>query len=210
MQWIDVSVPLTQERPAWPEDEPFRYEETETLAAGGLANCARMSLSVHFGTHVDAPYHFIPGGKTIDQIDPDLFVGPCLVIEILDVETVIEPSHLEGKVPRGTKRLLVKTRNSSIINDTTFHTDYVGFSEASTGWLVEQGVRLLGFDYFSIAPYEALAAPHVAFLGAGGVAIENVDLRDVEPGAYEICCLPLKIQGSGGAPARVILGVPEP
>jgi len=209
MKWFDVSVPLRVGHPAWPGDDPFRYEETATLAAGGIANCARMSLSVHFGTHVDAPYHFIPGGKTIDQVDPDIFIGPCIVADLTGVERLIEPAHLAGKVPEGTLRLLVKTRNSAIIHDPVFHTEFVAFSEASARWLVERGVRLLGFDYFSIAPYGEETPAHVAFLGAGGSIIENVDLSAVAPGRYQIVCLPLRIAGSGGAPARALLGTTD-
>jgi arylformamidase len=209
MKWIDVSLTLSEDLPAWPSDDPFRYEETGTIAAGGESNCARMSLSVHFGTHVDAPYHFIPGGATIDQIDPELFLGPSLLVAVPEAATTIEPAHLEGAVPAGTRRLLVKTRNSAFVGDRVFHTDFVAFSEAGIRFLLDRGVRLLGLDYFSIAPYGAARPPHVAFLGAGGVAIESLDLGPVEPGPYELCCLPLKIRGSGGAPARVVLGRPD-
>jgi arylformamidase len=208
MKWIDVSVPLGEERPVWPGDPPFRYEETHTIAAGSEANCARMSLTVHFGTHVDAPYHFVAGGQTIDQIALDLLVGPCLVIALPEVRPTIEPEHLRDEVPAGTRRLLVRTRNCAILHDTVFHREFVAFSEASVRWLVERGVRLLGIDYFSIAPWGTQVPAHVALLGAGGVAVENVDLSRIEPGLYELCCLPIKLRGSGGAPARVILGRP--
>jgi arylformamidase len=168
-----------------------------------------MSLSVHYGTHVDAPYHFVANGTTIDRIEPDLFLGPCLVIAIPEVAGVIEPEHLDAKVPQGTRRLLIKTRNSSFVRDTVFHTDFTALSEASARHLLEKGVRLLGFDYFSFAPYGDARSAHTAFLGGGGAAIETLDLSAVEPGTYELCCLPLKIKDSGGAPARVVLGVPE-
>ena len=209
MKWIDVSVPLCEEHPSWPTDEPFRYRETETIAEGDEANCAVMSLSVHFGTHLDAPYHFIPGGKTIDQIEPELLLGPSLVIGLPHVASVIEPEHLANEVPEGTTRLLVKTRNSAFVRDTAFHTDYVAFSEASARWLVDRGVRLVGLDYLSIAPYDRQQATHVTFLGAGGAVVETLDLSAVSPGVYELCCLPLRIRGSGGAPARVLLGMHE-
>lgn len=205
MTWIDVSVPLSMERPSWPGDEPFCYEETDTIRGGKEANCARMSLSVHFGTHVDAPYHFIDGARTVDRLDLELLVGPGLVVDLTGVDGVIEPRHLDGKVPQGTLRLLAKTRNGAIVRDRTFHTDFVAFGEASARWLVERGVRLLGIDYFSIAPYPAQPPTHVAFLGADGAVIENLDLSAVSPGPCEILCLPIKIAGSGGAPARVIL-----
>jgi arylformamidase len=209
MKWIDVSVPLSSAQPTWPADEPFSYWVTGTLREGSVANCAAVRMSVHFGTHVDAPYHFVDDGKTVDEIDPALLIGPCLVVDVPEAEKLIEPAHLDAKVPPGTRRLLVKTRNGRFLGDRTFHTDFVAFSESGVELLLARGVRLLGFDYFSIAPYECPGPVHVAFLGAGGVVIENVVLRDVAPGDYEICCLPLKIKGSGGAPARVFLGRPE-
>lgn len=208
MHLIDVSVPLVAARPAWPGDEPFRYEETETIAAGAEANCARMSLSVHFGTHVDAPYHFIEGGKTVDELEPDLLIGPCLVLDLSGVEEVIEPKHLDGKVPEGTKRLLVKSRNGRLLRECVFVENYVAFSVEAVQRLVARGVRLLGFDYYSIAPYGKQVPAHVAFLQAGGAIVECVDLVEVEPGEYQLFCLPLRVQGSGGAPARVVLGGP--
>ena len=206
MKWIDVTLPLRPEQPAWPGDPPFVYRETETIRGGGSSNCAEMSLSVHFGTHLDAPYHFVEEGATIDEIGPDLFVGPCLIVEVPEAEKLVEPEHLRRKVPRGTKRLLVRTRNSAFIRDTVFHTDYTAFSEDCARFLVSVGVRFLGVDYFSIAPWEDPVPTHTVFLGSGGVALEGADLSGVVPGAYELLCLPLKIAGSGGAPARVFLG----
>ncbi|MGQ9592805.1 MAG: cyclase family protein [Planctomycetota bacterium] len=208
MRWIDVSVPLEAGRPSWPGDEPFRYEETDRIATGAEANCARMSLSVHFGTHIDAPYHFIEGGKTVDELDLDLFVGPCLVVDVSGVEALIEPEHLAEEVPSGTRRLFVKSRNGPDLRDAKFRTDYVAFSPEAARWLAARDVRLLGFDYFSIASYGAQVPAHVAFLEAGGAIVECVDLSDVAPGEYQLACLPLRIRGSGGAPARAILGAP--
>ncbi len=208
MRWIDASVPLVAARPSWPGDEPFRYEETERIAAGAEANCARMSLSVHFGTHVDAPYHFIDGAKTVDQLEPDLLVGPCLVLDLSHVERLIEPEHLEGNVPSGTRRLLAKSRNGRWLRECVFRPDYAAFSVEAVRWLAARGVRLLGFDYYSIAPYGDQVPAHVAFLSAGGAIVECVDLAETVPGEYHLVCLPLRIQGSGGAPARVLLGSP--
>ena len=206
MNWIDVSVPLAPEQPCWPGDEPFCYEETRTQAAGHGSNCARMRLSVHYGTHVDAPYHFVSSGRTVDQIAPDVLVGPCRVIVLRDTEELIEPDDLAAVVPEGTTRLLVRTKNSDRERDGVFHEEFVAFSEESARWLVERGVRLLGVDAPSIAPYGDTAPAHIAFLGASDVVIENLDLRQVEEGEYYLLCLPLKIVGSGGAPARVFLG----
>lgn len=168
-----------------------------------------MSLSTHFGTHIDAPYHFVPEGKTIDRITPEQLIGPCEVISCEDVDGLIEPEHLKRRMPEGTERLLVKTRNSSFVEDHTFHEEFTAFSEESGAFLVAQGVRLLGIDYFSIGPYKNPAPVHRAFLGSGGVVIENLILSHVDPGSYTLCCLPLKIEGSGGAPARVVLGRPD-
>ncbi len=205
MALIDATLSLSPRVPAWPGDDPFHYRETTTIRAGHDSNCASMSLGVHFGTHLDAPYHFIDGGATIDRLDPDLLLGPCLVIALPEAAARIEPRDLAGKVPAGTRRLLAKTRNAAFLHDSAFHEDYTAFSGDAVRWLTARGVRLLGIDYFSIAPFDDPRPAHLALLEAGGAALEGVDLAAVAPGVYEIFCLPLKIEGAGGAPARVFL-----
>ncbi len=205
MDWIDVTLPLSASLPAWPGDDPFTYRETLTLRAGDGSNCASIALGVHCGTHLDAPYHYIDGGTTVDCIDPEILIGSCLVIALPEAGPRIERADLAGKVPRGTRRLLVKTRNGALLRDGVFHEDYTAFSREAAAWLAGRGVRLLGIDYFSIAPFADPRPVHLAILGAGGAALEGVDLAGVDPGAYEILCLPLRIAGSGGAPARVFL-----
>ncbi len=205
MDWIDATLPLNAALAAWPGDDPFAYRETLTLRAGDDSNCASIALGVHCGTHLDAPYHYIDGGTTVDRIDPELLIGPCLVIDLRDAGPRIARADLAGKVPPGTRRLLVKTRNGAFLRDRAFHEDYTAFSQEAAEWLAARGVRLLGIDYFSIAPFDDPRPVHLAILGAGGAALEGVDLAGAAPGAYEIICLPLRIEGSGGAPARVLL-----
>lgn len=207
MIWHDVTLPLTDAQPTWPGDDPFVYTETGTIEKGDHSNCASLSMSTHFGTHVDAPYHFITEGAPVDQLDLDLLMGPCLVVSAEAVEgPLIEQADLVDKVPADTRRLLVKTKHGKYLGSGPFRKDLTAFSPACAEWLVNQGVRLLGIDYFSIGAYENPQPTHAIFLGAGGVAVENVDLRQIEPGAYHLICLPMKIQGSGGASARVLLG----
>ncbi len=205
MKWIDVSLTLSKEQASWLGDDPFKYWETRRIADGNNSNCASLSMSLHFGTHIDAPYHFVPDGKTVDDIEPDQLIGPCSVVSAEEAKGLIEPKDLEGKIPEGTTRLIVKSRNSAYILDKTFHTDFTAFSEECAKFLVERGIQLLGFDYFSIARYKNTAPAHRVLLGAGMVIIENLNLTEIDPGEYEIICLPLKIKGSGGAPARVVL-----
>jgi arylformamidase len=205
MPWIDATLPLSADVPAWPGDDPFLYRETSTIRAGAESNGASMSLGLHFGTHIDAPYHFLEGGATVDALDLELLVGPCVVAALPHVLTRIEARDLALAVPARTRRLLVKTRNSEFLREPEFRTDYAHFSADAVAWLVARGVRLLGIDYFSIAAYADARPAHAALLGAGGVALEGVDLAAVAPGPYELLCLPLKLKGAGGAPTRVLL-----
>jgi len=103
-------------------------------------------------------------------------------------------------------RVLIKTHNSRLWADATFHADYIGVSESGAKYLVEHGVKVVGVDYLSIEPYKTPGAPtHRLLLGAGTIVIEGLNLRDVDPGIYELYCLPLPVVGADGAPARVVL-----
>jgi len=103
-------------------------------------------------------------------------------------------------------RVLFKTANSRLWASSEFHTDYVGVTQSGAEFLVSRGVKVVGVDYVSVEEFKKPGAPaHHALLGAGAIVIEGLNLRDVEPGIYEMLCLPLRIVGADGAPARVVL-----
>jgi len=208
MSYIDVTLSVDERRPAWPGDPPFVHHITAVIGKhGSECNLSSVEMSTHFGTHVDAPYHFITDGKTVDELDLNLLVGPCVVVEALKAERLVSPADLEGQVPVGTERVLIRTINSErYLHDTQFHEEFVALSKECVQYLVSLGVRLIGIDYYSIAPYDDPVPVHTLFLGLGDtVALEAVDLSGVRAGMYELVCLPLKIKGAGGAPARVLL-----
>ncbi len=204
MNWHDITLTMHEEMAVWPEQKPFKRI---TLNTNDKSYLSEISLCTHTGTHVDAPRHFIKKGKDITEIDLELLVGPCKVIEINSDKKLIEVSDLRDKIEKNDNKLLVKTKNSEIIHDNVFHKDYISFSVEAINFLLEKGIRLLGIDYFSIAPFEDTNPVHRTFLKQNNtLALEGIDLSNIEPGKYQLICLPMKIEKAGGAPARVLLG----
>jgi arylformamidase len=202
---IDVSVPLDPGLPTYPGNVPFRIEALKQLASGGSSNLSTLHMSAHTGTHVDAPRHFYDDGIGADAIPLDLLIGAARVIEITSARA-IGADELAIAGLAGELRVLIKTRNSELWNSPVFHHDYAGLTEAGARYLVGRGVKVVGVDYLSVEEFRKPGAPaHHALLGGGAIIIEGLDLRGVEPGAYEMYCLPLRIVGADGAPARVVL-----
>ncbi len=206
MAIYDVTVTLRADMPTFDgEPGPERRLIKEIGRQGQLANVSALSLGVHSGTHVDAPVHFWPRGIGVDELPLDAMLGDCRVVDLAS-QARIEASDLESAVPPETERLLLKTRNSELWDDRAFRTDFVGLSAEAARPVAARGVRLLGIDYLSIEPYHAdPPAAHLTLLRAGVVVVEGLDLRRVPPGEYELTCLPIKLAGSDGAPARVVL-----
>ena len=206
MQLIDVTVPLGPHLPVYPGNTPFSLEPVKRIASGGSSNVSSLRMSVHTGTHVDAPRHFFDEGATVEALSLDLLVGPARVIEI-GAATAIDAADLEPFDLTGETRVLIKTRNSEYWGSPEFRADYVGVTEAAARHLVERGVRLVGVDYLSVEQFKAPGAPaHRVLLGNGTIVVEGLNLQAIVPGFYDLFCLPLSIPGADGAPARVLLG----
>jgi arylformamidase len=200
----DVTVPLATGLPVYPGDPPFEIE-----AAAGLGSApfrlSRLSLTTHTGTHVDAPAHFLEGGATIDQLPLEILVGKARVVEIVARER-IDRSDLEAQDLRDDLRVLLKTRMSGQLLRPGYQTDHLYLTKDAAQYLAQAGLKLVGFDYLSVDRHGSVDFPtHAALLGAGVVLIEGLDLSEVEPGEYDLTCLPLRVAGGDGAPARVIL-----
>ena len=206
---IDVTVPLSPDLPVWPGDPKVSVDPVDRIASGAVANVSGLAFSSHTGTHVDAPWHFVEGGATLDDIPAERWIGPFLVAEIPAGSRRVEPEHLEAvHLPPGTGRLLLRTTNSALWTSatSTFYEDYVALSPEAARWVVERGIHLVGIDYLSIEPFDDRAhETHLTLLGAGVLVIEGLDLSGVSPGAYTLICLPLTLAGGDGAPARVFL-----
>jgi len=207
MKIHDVSLPLSESLVVWPGDPSVRITQPSHLDRGDMYTVSRLEIGAHFGTHVDAPAHFVRGGAGVDRLALELLVGPAQVVHVPDA-AVLTAEVLDGlSIPPGTERLLFRTRNSErwAGGMEEFHEDYVGFTDAGARWLVARGVRLVGIDYLSISSYDDLMPPHLTLLGAGVIVVEGLDLRGIAPGAYQLVCLPLKLVDGDGAPARAIL-----
>ena len=202
MSLIDVTVPIRDGMPVYDRNPGVHLERASSIAAGDAVNISRLDLGVHTGTHVDAPVHFIEGGEGAETIDPVILIGEAHVVDATALHEDIDAEALATlDLPPRAERLIFKTPNSELWNRDSFTRDFIRFVESGARLLVEAGVRLVAIDYLSIGD----EAAHHVFLGNGVVPLEGLDLRHVEPGPCRLYCLPLKLVGSDGAPARVLL-----
>ncbi|MBN2387911.1 MAG: cyclase family protein [Anaerolineales bacterium] len=207
MKIYDISLTMSPGMPVWPGDPPVALTRVASMDEGAHANLTHLACSAHTGTHVDAPHHFLNDRRTVEGLPLEVLTGPACLVRIPDQVTLITAAVLEAAaIPAGTERLLLKTANSALWGQgAEFFTAFVGVSEDGAAWLVRSGIRLIGVDYLSVAPYKQGVPTHRALLAGGVVIVEGLDLRAVEPGEYALYCLPLKLAGSDGAPARAIL-----
>jgi arylformamidase len=201
----DVTVPLSPGLPVYPGDPPFEIEPVERLDAGGPYNMGRIRLGLHTGTHVDAPYHLLPDGVTVDQLPLEILVGKARVVVVPDREKVSR-DDLEELDLRDDLRVLIKTRMSGQLLKPRFQEDFVYLTADAATYLVQAGIKLVGVDYLSVDRHGSRDyTAHHTLLGAGVVIVEGLDLSQVEAGEYDLFCLPLAVAGGDGAPARVLL-----
>jgi arylformamidase len=205
MKLIDVTVPLDSNLPIYPGNTPFSLEAIKRIGRGDSSNVSTLHLSAHAGTHVDAPRHFFDDGPGTEALPLEMLVGRARVIEVTTRKGITAEDLARIDLSEDV-RVLIKTPNSRLWGSPEFHTDYVGISESGARHLVDHGIKVVGVDYLSVEEFKHPGAPaHHILLGGGTIVIEGLNLRDVEPGPYEMYCLPLRVVGSDGAPARVVL-----
>jgi len=204
--WIDITVALESKMPNWPGDSPVQVERIASLERGDGCNLTAISMTLHAGTHLDAPLHFVASGKSMDDAPLSLFMGPARVVEIRDPERITVEELQELRIGEE-KRILFKTLNSSRCWQTSeFMTDYVHLAPEAAQWLVEKKIELVGIDYLSVARFgEEGGMTHKVLLEAEVWILEGLNLADVKPGQYELLCLPMKVRGAEGAPCRAML-----
>jgi arylformamidase len=204
MKLIDLTVALDAQVPTYPNNTPFTLEPITRMAQGDSSNVSTLHMSAHTGTPIDAPRHFFDEGLGADALPLEMLIGRARVIELTTRRGIgddFAPHDLSEDV-----RVLIKTVNSRFWGSPDFHTEYVGVTESGAKYLVEHGIKVVGVDYLSVEVFKTPGAPaHRLLLGAGTIIIEGLNLRDVEPGVYDMFCLPLRVVGSDGAPARVVL-----
>jgi arylformamidase len=207
MKTYDISMPITVDMPVWPGDPAVAMQQVSKIEAGDNANVTHVSLSAHSGTHVDAPYHFLPEGDTLEHVPLNLMIGRAYVLYLAEVNLITREVLEDADIPPRTRRILFKTRNSELLarSEKAFHTNFVALSADGAEYLVARGVKLVGIDYLSIAPYQKSRPTHEILLKAGVLILEGINLSEVSQGRYTLYCLPLNLQGVDGAPARAIL-----
>ena len=204
--WMDISVPIYTGMAHWPDNPSVQVEHLFHVRRGDISTVSTLSMGSHTGTHMDGPFHFLLEGKGLDEMPLDAAIGRARVIEIHDPESIKLDELRPHNVQQG-ERLLFKTLNSTRCWKTdTFVEDFVYLSQEAARYLASVGVQTVGIDYLSIGGFakDGLET-HLALLGAGIWIIEGLDLSQIEPGTYELICLPLRIADSDGAPARAIL-----
>jgi arylformamidase len=208
MKIFDISVSIHPKLPVWPGDPQVVLERYRQQSKGDASNDSRLACSVHCGTHIDAPAHFIENGATVEQLPLDSLVGSATVVQFSRIDR-ITPHLLETRrIDSHTDRLLIKTKNSELWSDPAhaFYPKFVALSAESARWIVNRGIKLVGIDYLSIQMFnDTQPLTHRILLEAGVIILEGLDLRNIKPGTYQLICLPLKLTGSDGAPARAIL-----
>jgi arylformamidase len=204
--WIDVSVPLRTGMAHWPGDPEPNFERICEIEQGEEANVTFCRMSAHTGTHMDAPCHFLAGRSGIDSFPLEVGIGPARVIAVTDSD-VISGSDLQGKGIKAGDRVLLKTLNSGKRwQNLDFQTDFVGIDSSGAKFLAEAGIALVGIDYLSVGVFKGDGREtHTILLQAGIWILEGLNLSEVNEGAYDLICLPLRIEGSDGSPARAIL-----
>ena len=211
MRVHDISLPIEPGLPTWPTSEGFRVRSAMQLASGDPANVSVLELDVHTGTHVEAPLHFLPDGAALDAVPIERFVGAARVVAV-EGDRVTGDDLAALDIPAGTKRLLIKTRNSArwAAGWGAFDPVYVALTRDAATWVVANGIELVGLDHLSIQQYEDDGETHRILMRAGVTILEGLNLDGVEPGRYTLVCAPIRLVGTEAAPARALLLDPAP
>ncbi|HET7012201.1 MAG TPA: cyclase family protein [Anaerolineales bacterium] len=207
MRIYDISVDITPDMPVWPGDPDVVLNRVSSIADGANANVSHLECGVHIGTHVDAPLHFLEGAGAVETMSLEALTGRAHVVDMRKAEVIDSRALQQARIPGGVRRVLFRTRNSDIWRrgEKEFRKDFVAVNADGAEWLVHRKIRLVGIDYLSVAPFGNSRPTHDVLLRAKVAVVEGLDLSRVPPGAYDFYCLPLKLIGSDGAPARAIL-----
>ena len=181
MRTYDITLTISPDLPTWPGDPGIEIQRVEKIEDGSNANVSRVDMGVHTGTHVDAPFHFLQDGITVDQLNLSLLTGRAYVLHLPDVDMITAEALEDAQIPPRTRRVLFKTSNSDLWakEGSVFNTDFVGLSDDGAEYLVRRGVKLVGMDYLSVAPYKESRPTHERLLEAGVVIVEGLDLSEV-------------------------------
>ena len=209
--YYDISVAIHPDLPVWEGNPPVTIRSSAGIERGAIANVSRLEIGAHTGTHIDAPVHFVPGRKGIDQRVLATLIGPAYVVDLTAVvREVYAYDFDQANITPGTRRLLCRTTNSSLWSKlpSGFDRNFVGIAPDGAQWLIEHRIELVGVDDLGVERFESVgngAPTHRALLENDMIIVEGLDLSDVPPGEYTLICLPVKIKNSDRAPGRAIL-----
>lgn len=203
---IDISWPVKVGMLSYPGDCLYQVRQTLFLEKGDACNLSCFEMSMHNGTHIDAPLHFIAEGKPVSKLALDFFLGRAKVI-LIETKDRVTVDHLrQFKVENGDRLLLKIPHNESLLDNSVFCNDYAALDQTAAAFLAEKGVRLVGIEYLSIEePENPPNMVHRILLARGVIILEGIDLRKVSPGEYFLSCLPLNLEGANGSPVRAVL-----
>lgn len=206
-EMYDISA-LIGKVAAYPDDREFSREWTSRTEAGADCNISALTLCAHAGTHLDSPFHLLPGSRTLDMYPLQRFITLAQVVSVKEEEKSIQPFALQGLEIRTGEALLFRTNNSTrgLLKKADFRERFVYLSAEAAQLCVDSGVGMVGIDYLSVDRFgdEALPA-HRCLLENDVLILEGIDLQGVPPGRYLLLCLPLRIKGGEASPVRAVL-----
>lgn len=202
----DISVPIRTGGIVYPGNPEIDISLQQAVAKGAGANVSAIRFGSHTGTHADASRHFFDDGQPVDQIPLDRLIGPALLVSFPDDVRAVGAAELKAHDLKGRKRILLRTRNSALLSQKQFAPDYTYLAPDGAEYLVDKGIELVGIDYLSIEQFHSgHHRTHRTLLAKSVVILEGLDLSVPPPGEYQLICLPLRIEGCDGAPARAVL-----
>jgi arylformamidase len=202
----DISVPIRSGGLVYPGNPEIDIELQQAVAKGASANVSTIRFGSHTGTHADASRHFFDDGQTVDKIPLERLIGPAVLLSFGDDVRSVGAAELRAHDIKGQTRILLRTRDSALLSRTEFVRDYTYLAPDGAQYLVDQGVELVGIDYLSIEQFHSgHHLTHRTLLERSVVIVEGLDLSVPPPGKYQFICLPLRIEGCDGAPARAVL-----
>lgn len=203
---IDISVPLSNKTHQWPGvHHELKLDKIKQINNGDHCNLSRVQMSLHSGTHIDAPSHYLDNGETIDNIEVSRLCGVAYVFDLTHLHR-ISAEDIDINKAENASIYLLKTSNSNIWQQGKFNKDYVHIDEGCAEKLAAIGLTLVGIDYLSIEEFESeLHTVHKTLLSKGIIILEGLNLSSIEEGKYELYCLPLNICNAEAAPARAVL-----
>jgi len=202
----DISVPIRSGGLVYPGNPEIDISLQQAVAKGASANVSTIRFGSHTGTHADAARHFFDDGQPVDKIPLERLIGPALLVSFGDKVLSVGATELREHDLKGHKRILIRTRNSALLSQKEFVKDYTYLAPDGAQYLVDLGVELVGVDYLSIEQFHSgHHRTHRTLLAQAVVIVEGLDLSAPPPGEYQFICLPLRIEGCDGAPARAVL-----